>query len=301
MRTIIIAGGTGLIGTRLSEILTQKGHTVRILTRSPRKEGQYHWNPDQGTMDETALQGAHAIINLAGSGIADQRWTNDRKRNLVDSRVKSIQTLHTALEKSAHPLPVFVSASAIGIYGNSGEEWQTETTPIDQSADRSFMITCCDAWEKAADSVSALGIRTVKIRIGVVLAKNGGALHEIAKPLQFGLGTYFSDGKAWYSWIHLDDICNLMIWAVENEQVNGVYNGVAPAPERNYELTKDTAKAMGGPAVFLPAPAFALRLVLGEMSAVVLNSNRVSAEKVLKSGFVFQYPTLDKALAQIWA
>lgn len=298
-KTIILAGGTGLIGTRLTALLEEKGHRVRILTRTPRREGQYQWDPYAGTIDNAVFEGADAIINLAGSGIADRRWTNARKKDLIDSRVKSIETLRNALKTLPERPSVFVTASAVGIYGDSGETLQTEATPV-APPPRSFMVECCDQWEKAADTMAEIGLRTVKIRIGVVLTKEGGALKEIARPVSLGVGAYFDDGQAWTPWIHLDDICRVFLWAVENNQMEGVYNGVSPHPVRNYDLTKATVKAMDKWALLVPAPAFALRLVLGEMSAVVLNSNLVSAEKLTKTGFQFQFPDVEGALLQIW-
>ncbi len=297
--TTIIAGGTGLIGTHLAQLLTEAGHTVRILTRKPAGSGQYHWDPYKGAIDTAVFDGADAIINLAGSGIADRRWTAARKRDLIESRTKSIETLQRALAGLSQRPKVFVSASAVGIYGNSGEDWQYENTPV-QQGQRDFMVECCDQWEQAADNVAQLGIRTVKIRIGVVLATGGGALAEMAKPIHFGLGAYFGNGQVWMPWIHLNDICNLLIWAAENPQASGVYNGVSPQPARNIDLTKAVARAMGRRALFLPAPAFVLRLLLGEMSAVVLNSNRVSADKVLAAGFSFQFTDPDAALAALY-
>jgi uncharacterized protein (TIGR01777 family) len=161
------------------------------------------------------------------------------------------------------------------------------------------MVACCDLWEQAADRIAALGIRTVKLRIGIVLAREGGALAEIAKPVRFGLGAYFGDGKAWYSWIHRDDMCRMLLWAADQPQISGVYNAVAPQPVQNYDFVKTTARAMGRWALMAPAPAFALRIALGEMSAVVLNSNRVSAQKVVDAGFQFQFPELEGALKAV--
>ena len=299
-KIIILAGGTGLIGTRLTTILQSKGYTVRILTRNPRQEGQYQWNPYAGTIDHAVFKDADAIINLAGSGITDKRWSVARKKDLINSRVKSIETLQIALSELSVKPPVFVSASAVGIYGNSGEYMQTETTSIQQGR-RDFMVECCDLWEKAADTVAELGIRTVKIRIGVVLDKRGGALKEMAKPLYFGIGAYFADGKAWMPWIHIEDICKMFVWAVENPTVTGVYNGVSPQSARNISIVQAAARAMGRRwAIIVSAPIFMLRLMLGEMSAVVLNSNRVSAEKAEKAGFEFEYSDLKAAMMQIW-
>lgn len=297
MSVILLAGGTGLIGRRLSELLRTQGHTVRNLTRSPKGEGQFAWNPASGALDEAALRDVDAVINLAGAGIADRRWTTARKRELIESRVQSGWTLRNAFERTGHRPRVYLSASAIGYYGNSGERQMIES---DAPVDRSFMVECCRQWESAADEIARLGIRTIKMRIGVVLDKAGGALPEFVKPLRFGLGAYFSDGQAWYSWIHTDDVCRLFIWGMENPEINGVFNAVAPHPVRNRDLLKAIVKARRRPALLVPAPGFALRLVLGEMAAVVLNSNRVDSGKAIESGFQFQYPDLEGALAQIF-
>jgi len=296
--TILIAGGSGLIGSRLTEILQDQGHTVRLLTRAPKTKGQYSWNPASGEMEEEALQGVDYVINLAGAGIADKRWTEERKKELVESREQSAALLFQALEKMNQRPKAYFSASAIGYYGNSGETWMREDTP---PVEHSFLVECCQKWEAATDHISTLGVRTVKFRIGVVLAKEGGALAEVVKPLHFGLGAYFGNGQAWWSWIHRDDVCHAFLWAIENQGVAGVFNLVSPNPVRGKELVIATANARKRPAVFLPAPAFVLRLIFGEMSAVILNSNRISSEKLTQAGFEFQWPELNAALSDIFA
>lgn len=288
MATFLIAGGTGLIGVRLTELLLENKHQVRILTRRPTKAGDYNWNPDEGTLDPNALDGVDYVINLAGAGIADRRWTILRKKVLIESRTQSTNTLVEAIRKSANPPKAFINASAIGIYGDSGEEWQTEDTPIQQQ-NPPFMVQCCDLWEQEARKAGELGIRTVIIRIGVVLTPKGGAWTELARPIQwFRLGTYFGKGDAWYSWISLDDICRIFIAAAENPNMQGVYNGVSPQPARNREIVKMIANYLGKRAWLLPVPSIFLKMALGEMSAVVLNSNRVSAQKLLNTGFQFE-------------
>lgn len=295
---ILIAGGTGLIGARLTEMLLAKGHTVRLLTRSPKGPDQYFWNPSAGEMDLAALKDVDIVINLAGAGIADGRWTTARKKELVESRVQSAGILFREIEQMHKRPKAYLSASAIGIYGNSGETWMRENSvPVDQS----FMVDCCQQWESSADQITQLGLRVVKFRIGVVMAKTGGALAEVVKPLRFGLGVYFGNGQAWWSWIHRDDVCGAFIWAIENRGIEGVFNLVAPMPTRGKDLVKSTAKAMKQPAIFLPAPATVLRMFLGEMSAVILNSNRVSSEKLTQAGFKFHFPVLDAALHDIFA
>jgi len=313
MSTILIAGGTGLIGRRLTEMLCEHGHEVRVLSRHALRNPvpqahppslrnrvpQIHqWNPAAGTVDDAALLGTDVIINLAGAGIADRRWTDARKRELVQSRVQSAQTLGAAIERTGHKPQVYLATSAIGYYGDSGERWMHETdSPVDQS----FMVECCREWEQATAEIAALGIRTAVLRIGVVLAGEGGALAEFVKPLRFGLGAYFADGQAWYSWIHRDDVCRIFLWAMGDSAVSGVFNAVAPQPVRNLDLVRATARAMRQRAIFAPAPAFVMRLIFGEMSAVILNSNRVSSDKLLEAGFRFQHPELAGALGDIFS
>lgn len=296
-QTILLAGGTGFIGRRLVLLLQRKGYTVRLLTRTPRGASQFGWDPVAGAIDEKAVQGADVVINLTGAGIADRRWTTARKKLLIDSRVQSAQVLRAAFQRQGQLPKAYIASSAIGYYGNSGEAWMTEDEP---PTDKGFMVTCCAAWEQAAEAFTALGVRTVLFRTGIVLGREGGALPEFVKPLRFGIGAYFADGQAWYSWIHLDDICHAYLWAAENTGVEGIFNAVAPHPARNLDLVKATARAMRQPALFVPAPAMALRLVLGEMAVTVLSSNRISAEKIIAAGFHFQYPELEGALANIF-
>ncbi|MEO6037462.1 MAG: TIGR01777 family oxidoreductase [Saprospiraceae bacterium] len=296
MPTVLLAGGSGLIGRRLHELLHLRGYTVRLLSRNPKGTDQFRWQPDQGVLDDAALQDLDYVINLAGEGIAEHRWTDERKREIIDSRVKSAHLLRDSFERLNIRPKAYLSASAIGYYGNSGERRMRE---IDPPVEDSFMVQCCQAWEQAADEVAALGIRTVKFRIGVVLAKEGGALLEFIKPLRFGLGTYFADGRAWYSWVHRNDLCRAFVWAMENEAMSGVYNMVAPQPERIKPLVQTAARAMGKRALIVAVPAFALHLALGEMSGVVLNSNLVSDDKIRAAGFVFEYPELSGALQDI--
>lgn len=295
---ILLAGGTGLIGTSMSEMLRSKGYQVRLLTRSPKGPNDHFWNPAKGEIDANALEGVDVIVNLAGAGIADARWTDARKKRLIDSRVQSANVLANAISNMPQKPQVYLSASAIGFYGDSGEAWMTESSaPVDAS----FMVDCCQQWETAAAQMQALGLRTAIFRIGVVMTQAGGALAEILRPLKLGLGGYFGEGQAWWSWIHREDVCGAFIWGIENEAASGIYNLVAPSPVRGKSLVQTLVKTRKKPALVLPVPAFALRLVLGEMSAVVLNSNRVSAQKLLDAGFKFQFPTLEAAFQDIFA
>ncbi|MEZ4920550.1 MAG: TIGR01777 family oxidoreductase [Saprospiraceae bacterium] len=295
-QTILLAGGSGLVGSRLQQLLTEAGYTVRLLTRSPKAENHFFWDPMQNKLDEQALAGVHAVINLTGAGIADKRWTPSRKKILIDSRVLSTQLLGEAIARMPEKPQAFISASAIGYYGNSGEHTMTET---DSPVGEGFMIECCEAWEQAAHQAIQSGIRTVILRIGVVLTPDGGALAELIKPLRFGLGSYFSNGKAWWSWIHIDDLCRQFIWAMETNSVEGTFNAVAPNPVRNLPLVKSLASAMKKNALFAPVPALALQLALGEMSQVVLNSNRIISDKIQAAGFQYKHPQLEGALQDL--
>ncbi|MCS7035078.1 MAG: TIGR01777 family oxidoreductase, partial [Saprospiraceae bacterium] len=279
------------------EMLQAQGHRVRLLTRTPRAENHYAWDPIAGQIDDAAVRGADAVINLAGAGIAEERWTPARKRVIIASRVESARVLREAFQRLQHMPEAYLAASAIGYYGNSGERWMTEN---DAPADQGFLSTSTVEWERATETVSTLGIRTAVFRIGIVLEQSGGALREIIRPLRFGIGAYFADGQSWYSWIHRDDVCRMFLWALENPRAEGIYNAVAPHPVRNRELVQATARAMGRWAIPVPAPAFALRLMLGEMADVVLNSTRVSADKIRQAGFTFQYPHLTEALERIF-
>jgi uncharacterized protein (TIGR01777 family) len=297
-KTTLIAGGTGMIGSRLAVILREGGHQVRILSRSTKQPGVYAWDPSAGQMDDAALDGVDYVVNLAGAGIADGRWTAARKQLICDSRIQASETLATALIRTGAKPKAYIGASAIGYYGDTGDQWNMETDPPGVDG---FMPPVCSDWERSHASIAGLGIRTVVPRIGIVLNKSGGALPEIMRPIRLGLGTYFADGQAWYAWIHILDVCRFMVYALEQEGMSGVYNAVAPNPVRNKALVSAVAEAMGKSVWMAPAPAYALRMMLGEMADVVLNSNRVSAEKTLKSGFLYTFPNLKEALADIFS
>lgn len=296
-KTVLVAGGSGFIGSRLVERLQAEGHRVRLLTRTPRAEHHFGWNPADGQIDDEAVRGADVVINLAGAGIAEKRWTPERKKLIISSRVDSARVLGQAFRRLQHLPEAYLAASAIGYYGNSGERLMTENDP---PADQGFLSTSTIAWEQATETIAAMGIRTVTLRIGIVLEQSGGALREIIRPLRWGIGAYFGDGQAWYSWIHRDDVCRMFLWAMDTTGAEGIYNAAAPNPVRNRELVRATARAMGRRALLMPAPVLALRMLLGEMADVVLNSTRVSADKVRQEGFSFQFPTLEEALADIF-
>ncbi len=292
---ILIAGGTGLVGMYLSTLLTRKGYEIAHLTRtkstsSPYK--QYLWDVKKGTIDADALKNVEAVINLTGAGIADSRWTTARKKEIVESRIQSNTLLKKAFEQYGVP-QTYLSASAIGFYGNRG------ATLLDEESDAGqgdFLSKTCVAWENAIQSVATTGVRTVIFRIGIVCALEGGALPQTMLPIKFGLGTYFGNGQQYYSWIHIEDLCRLFIAALENKTWLGTYNAVAPTPVTNKNFTQTLIAAMHKKAILLPAPALMMRLILGEMAAIVLFSSNVSAKKVKEMGFLFNYSRLKEAL-----
>jgi uncharacterized protein len=287
--TILIAGGSGLVGMRLSEILTTAGYTVTHLSRTPKANAvykTYSWNPSLGQIDSGAVLEADYIVNLAGEGIVDKRWTNSRMRSLTESRTQSALTIAGALGSVAHRVKAYMGASAIGIYGDRGDAVLSEDSPTEGDG---FMIGCCEAWEEAHRKIELLGVRTCIFRIGIVLSTRGGALREMMFPFNFRVGAYFGNGKQWYSWIHIDDLCHIFVKGIEDDSLHGIYNAVAPCPVSNYQMTLDIASAINKYAVMIPAPRFVLRIVMGEMSDVVFNSNRVCADKIVGAGFKFAF------------
>lgn len=295
MPRILITGGTGLIGSRITALLEAKGYTVAVLSRNPnfvRKIPAYHWDPNAQVIDPACLEDTVGIIHLAGAGIADKRWTEQRKAEILHSRTRSTALLYKLLSENAHSVTSIVCASAIGYYGNDGEELKTEESP----SGTDFLSEVTLAWENAIDTLNTLNLRLVKIRIGIVLSMDGGALQKIALPIQWWAGAPLGSGKQYMSWIHIDDLCALFIFALRNTQLEGVYNGVSPQPLTNEVITREVAKAMNKP-LFLPhVPAFVLKGLLGEMAMLVLGGARISADKTLKTGFRFKFPEISEAL-----
>jgi uncharacterized protein len=298
MSNILIAGGSGLIGQRLSELLAERGHTVAHLSRSKPDDSPYpvfQWNPAQWEIEAAAIRQADYVINLAGAGIADKPWTAARKELIIRSRTDSARLLRESFARFDHQPKAYISASAIGYYGNRGDEWLDESS----TPGTGFLAESTVEWEKAVAEVAQTGIRTVGIRIGIVLSTQGGALEKMLIPFRFGLGTYFGDGQQWYSWVHLDDVCQMFVQAVEDEAMRGFYNGVAPEPATNKALVEAMKEALGRFGLVMPAPAFALRLAMGEMADVVLSSSRVSSRKIEQAGFEFRFPQLLPALRDL--
>lgn len=293
---ILISGGTGLIGSELSKMLKAKGHGVKILSRKKNdSEGFVQWNVTQGTIDKHALEGIDAIIHLAGEGIADGNWTDERKVSIIESRVNSTRLLLTELQKGNHKVKAFISASATGYYSERGDELMYE----EAMPAKDFLGTTCVLWEQEVNKIAKLGIRTVKLRTGIVLTLDGGALKKMILPFKFGVGSALGDGKQWMSWIHAKDLCEMYIYALENEQLNGEYNAVSPKPVTNYEFSKILAEVMKKPFWAPNVPTFILKFIFGEMSAVVLGSTKASSSKIEKTGFKFEYENLKDALKNL--
>jgi uncharacterized protein (TIGR01777 family) len=300
MPTVLIGGGSGLIGTRLSQLLTEQGYEPLHLSRKQRPDAAYptyQWDTEAQTIDDEAVTAADYVINLAGAGIADKPWTSARKELIISSRVRTARLFRAAFERTGHQPKAYISSSAIGYYGDRGEQLLTE----ENAPGEGFLSESTQAWERSIEEVAASGVRTVGIRIGIVLSTEGGALPKMLIPFQFYTGTYFGNGQQWYSWIHIDDICRLFIHAMKTQSMEGFYNGVAPEPVRNKTLVEAIKKAKGSPAIIMPAPNFALRLALGEMADAILDSAKVSAEKTLSTGFSYQFPTVDGALESLLA
>ena len=298
-RTVLIGGGTGLVGSRLSELLEAQNYQVIHLSRKANPDARfpaYAWDVKNNTIDLEAIQEADYVVNLAGAGIVDKRWTAAQRKIIIDSRVNSTLLLKNAFQKANKTPKAFVSAAAIGYYGNTGEALVSEET---QPADSRFLSQSCVAWEKALDEVKNTGWRTARLRISIVLSTKGGALEKIMLPLKANIGGYFANGQQWYSWIHIDDMCNMFIHAIENDDFKGTFNASAPHPERNKPFTQKVASAMNKTVLMAPAPAFAMRLAMGEMADTILNSNRISSKKVQKAGFKFLFPELEAAVSDL--
>jgi len=292
---ILITGGTGLVGSRLAEMLIDSGYEVALLSRQTGQFSRYktfRWDLKTDYIDDHAISWADYIINLAGASVSDGKWTDERKKEILNSRVKSTNLLYCCLKTTPNHVKGFLSASAIGIYGNSGEKLVTEESPYADD----FLANVSKMWEAASWQMHELGIRTVIFRIGIVLSNQGGALPQLAKPVKLMAGAPLGSGKQYMSWIHIDDLCRLFIKAIEEPQFAGVMNAVAPHPVTNEEFTKALAGVMHRPLMMPKIPAFGLKLVLGEMSEVVLGGSRVSSARVQNTGFTFEYPFIEDAL-----
>ena len=305
MSTVLITGGTGLVGTRLTQLLVAKGYDVIIVSRhaaqnnSAPKVTYAKWDIEKQTIDADAIAKADHIIHLAGAGVAEKRWTDKRKKEIVDSRTQSSALIVKVLKENSNHVKAVISASAIGWYGADPATHKDGFEETDEP-ETDFLGETCRLWEESIEPVTQLGKRLVKLRTGIVLGKGGGALQEFMKPIKFGVAAILGSGNQVVSWIHIDDLCNIYIAAIENPNIQGCYNAVAPSPVTNKQLTVALAKEMRGK-FYVPihVPSFVLKIVLGEMSIEVLKSARVSCNKIKTAGFSFGYPAVDDALKQL--
>lgn len=296
---ILMTGATGMIGRKLIRALQEKGHTVAVLSRKPvviENVKVFLWNVYEQEIDPACLEGVNTIIHLAGENVAGGKWSPARKKKLIDSRVLSAKLLYQLIKEQQKDIQAFISASAVGYYGDGGDQILTEESP----AGTGFLAECCRQWEAAVDEGAALGLRIVKCRIGFVLARNEGALPALDKPIRFFVGAGLGSGKQWVPWIHVDDVVEAFLNAVENDLWTGPYNICAPFPVSNLSLSKAIAKKLHRPVWPINVPEGILKLILGEMSSVALISNNTSAQKILDTGFQFKFLQLENALTDIY-
>ncbi len=296
-KNVLISGGSGFVGKHLTDLLLANGYSVSILSRSQKQNTEqvnyYQWDVDANFIDENAVLKADYIIHLAGEGIADKRWTAKRKEVIVRSREQSIKLIYNILKINNKKLEAFISASGIGIYGaKTGSEICTENSPLAND----FLGRTCQKWEAAADTIASLGIRTVKIRTGLVLGKNEGFLKQLVPVFKLKLGSALGSGKQYMPWIHIDDLCGIYFKSLNNSEIKGAYNAAVLDNTTNTVFSKTLAKLFGY-SMWLPnVPAFIMQLILGEMAQIVLTGQRVSSNKIESSGFKFQHTSLEKAL-----
>jgi uncharacterized protein (TIGR01777 family) len=301
---VVIAGGTGFLGRPLTARLVSEGHNVVILTRgaaSPPGARAVVWSPgdnvDQRGGWAAEIDGAHAIVNLAGESIAGKRWSPSHKKQILDSRIRATRGLVAAISRASKPPAVLVSGSAVGYYGPLGDEPAVETTPPGSD----FLAQVCQQWEAEASRAASATTRVACIRTGLALERDGGALPQMLPPFKFGVGGPVGSGRQYWCWIHRDDWVDLVRWTIATAAVSGPVNATAPEPVRNAEFARALGRALHRPS-FMPAPPFALRLMLGEMAdALLLSGQRAIPAKARALGFSFKYARLDDALAAIFA
>lgn len=290
---IAVTGATGFVGRRLTEQLEGSGHRVLRLSRSGRKEGERKWDPMAGAAELTAEPAIDGIVHLAGEPVS-QRWTGEVKQRIRDSRVVGTRNLVEGIAKLARRPKVLVSASAVGLYGDRGDEWLAETA----TPGSGFLADVCREWEEEADRAEGLGVRLVKVRIGLVLGQEGGALKAMLPAFRLGAGARLGNGKQWMSWIHIDDMTGMIRYALENENARGAWNATAPQPETNAEFTRKLAAAVHRPALFA-APRWVIALGAGEMSQILFHSQRCRPAAAEAAGYRFRHPELGAALRDV--
>jgi uncharacterized protein (TIGR01777 family) len=299
MATILISGGSGLVGRYFCKKLKENGYDVATLSRVKKQNTGipiYFWDVDKQEIEEEAIVAADYIIHLAGANIADSRWTKKRKQLIINSRVNSCQLLLEKIKEKNTKLKAFISASAIGYYGaiNSDKIFKETDPPAND-----FLGKTCYQWEQTAERFNEIGIRTVKIRMGIILAKEGGALTKMIVPVKMGIGSALGTGKQFMPWIHIDDLCGIYIKAIEDIQMNGAYNAVAPDYVTNRDFIKSLAQVLNKPFWFPNVPAIVMKTLFGSMSEVLLTGSRISSDKIKTAGYKFLYPELESALINL--
>jgi hypothetical protein len=304
MKTVLITGGTGLVGSRLTELLLARNYNVIVLSRSKKETSTPNlsyaiWNVEEQIIDVSVFAKTDYIMHLAGAGVADKRWSVSRKKEILDSRTQSCALLVKALQQNSNKVKAVISSSAIGWYGPDpslhSNGFEETDTPFND-----YLGNTCKLWEESIEPITQQNIRLVKLRTGIVLSTKGGALKEFLNPIKMGIAAILGNGKQIISWIHIDDLCNQFIYAIEHENMQGSYNAVAPNPVNNRILTLSIAKKVKGK-FYIPiyVPSFMLKIILGEMSIEVLKSTTVSSKKIEIAGFNFKYKTIDAALSNL--
>lgn len=299
--SVLISGGSGLVGMHLTSLLLEKGYKVSHLSLKGPQFGKvrvYRWDPGKRVIDQALTGEFDFIIHLSGAGIGEKRWTKRRKNEILSSREDSAKFLFDIVKDKNINLKAFISASGTGYY---------ETAPLDRPCyeddppGRDFLASVCDKWERAADLFSAEGIRTVKIRTGVVLSKNGGILEQLSKPLRYGFVIRMGSGRQFMPWIHIADLCGIYLKAIEDKQMNGTYNAVAPTDVTHNEFMKELASIFKHRIFLPPVPGFIVKLILGEMADIIIKGNRVSADRIISAGYSFEFKNIRSALKDIYS
>jgi len=300
MKKVLVTGGTGFIGSRVCDSLHEKEYAVHVVSRDPAcaktklqaAKEIYAWNPETEHLPSEATSDLHAVIHLAGETIAG-RWNAEKKRRIRDSRILSTRNLVASFDTDTKP-DVLICASAIGLYGDSGNDSFTEEFP----AGTDYLAKVCEEWESEAQKASELGIRVVSVRIGLVLGLGGGLLDQVLPPFKMGFGGRLGSGKQWMSWIHIDDVVGIVMHALENDEIHGALNATAPTPVRNIEFTKTLGSVLRKPTIF-PVPLFGLKIMMGEFANFVVLSQNVLPERTEANGYEFQFSTLEAALRDL--
>ncbi len=299
METILVSGGTGLIGRHLCRKLKERGYRVTVLSRTGKQDADirnYFWDWKKNEIENAAVENADYIIHLAGENIGDKRWTTKRKQQITDSRVKTGELLFNSVKANHITLKAFISASAIGYYGTiTSEKIFAETDAYSDD----FLGQVCRQWEKVADRFEDSGVRTVKIRSGVVLTKEGGVLTKMMIPVKLGFGSAIGSGRQYLPWIHISDLCGIYLKAIEDAQMDGAYNAVAPDHTSNRDFIETLARVLKKPFWFPNVPAIALKIRYGKMSEMLLKGSRISSDKIKAAGYAFLFPDLESALTDL--